>query len=67
MQCALCLVVLMNLAPILATTATFFFLQSNCTANSKLSFPIQAGRGNFTKGEILTGTAVHELFREIKR
>jgi len=30
-----------------------FFLQSNCTANSKLSFPIQAGRGNFTKGEIL--------------
>ncbi|PVH65818.1 hypothetical protein PAHAL_1G084400 [Panicum hallii] len=31
------------------SSATFFFLQSNCTANSKLSFPIQAGRGNFTK------------------
>ncbi|TKW37305.1 hypothetical protein SEVIR_1G038400v4 [Setaria viridis] len=26
-----------------------FFLQSNCTANSKLSFPVQEGRSNFTK------------------
>jgi hypothetical protein len=34
-----------------------FFLQRNCTANSKLSFPVQAGRSNFTTGEILTGTA----------
>ncbi|CAN6243560.1 unnamed protein product [Urochloa humidicola] len=26
-----------------------FFLQSSCTANSKLSFPVQKGRSNFTK------------------
>ncbi|CAL5023198.1 unnamed protein product [Urochloa decumbens] len=26
-----------------------FFLQSSCTANSKLSFPVQEGRSNFTK------------------
>lgn len=44
-----------------------FFLQRNCTANSKLSFPVQAGRSNFTTGEILTGTATGAIKRNIYR
>jgi hypothetical protein len=33
-----------------------YFLQSSCTVNSTLSFPVQEGSRNFTKGEILFGT-----------
>jgi hypothetical protein len=32
-----------------------FFLQTSCTPNATLSFPVQQGRSNFTKGEILNG------------
>jgi hypothetical protein len=32
-----------------------FFLQSNCTPKATLSFPVQEGSSNFTKGEILNG------------
>nr|CAB3446090.1 unnamed protein product [Digitaria exilis] len=38
-----------------------FFLQNNCTVNSKLSFPVQEGHKNFTKAYDLTSSDLNKF------